>query len=36
MMCRLMQKEAPNLFGDYEIYGLPDGTEACRTDYVKV
>ncbi len=36
MICRLMQKEAPNLFGDYEIYRLPDGTEACRTDYVKV
>ncbi len=36
MMCRLLKEEAPNLFGDYEIYKLPDGTEACRTDYVKV
>jgi len=35
-LCRLMQKDAPNLFGDYEIYHLPDGTEACRTDYVKI
>jgi thymidylate synthase (FAD) len=36
MVCRLMQKEVPNLFGDYEIYKLPDGTEACRTKYQKV
>ena len=36
MMCRLMQKEAPNLFGDYEIYRLPDETEACRTKYTKI
>ena len=36
MLCRLMQKEAPSLFGDYEIYKLPDGTEACRTRFVKV
>lgn len=36
MMCRLMQEESPNLFGDYEIYKLPDGTEACRTEYQKV
>jgi len=36
MMCRIMQVEAPNLFGDYEIYALPDGTEACRTQYQKV
>jgi thymidylate synthase (FAD) len=33
---RLMQKEAPNIFGDYEIYRLPDGTEAARTSYRKV
>ena len=36
MVCRILQEEAPNLFGDYEIYQLPDGTEACRTEYVKV
>jgi len=35
-LCRMMKKESPNLFGDYEIYLLPDGTEACRTDFVKV
>jgi thymidylate synthase (FAD) len=36
MLCRIMQKEAPSLFGDYEIYKLPDGTEACRTEFNKV
>jgi len=36
MVCRLMQKESPNLFGDYEIYTLPDGTEACSTTFNKV
>jgi len=36
MFCRLLKKEAPNLFSDYEIYTLPDNTEACRTDFVKV
>jgi thymidylate synthase (FAD) len=36
MMCRLLQKEAPSLFGDYEIYSLPDKTEACRTNYQKI
>jgi len=30
---RLMQKEAPHIFGDYEIFPLPDGTEAARTEY---
>ncbi|HDS29502.1 MAG TPA: FAD-dependent thymidylate synthase [Firmicutes bacterium] len=36
MICRIMQSESPNLFGDYEIYSLPDGTEACRTNYIKI
>lgn len=36
MFCRILQNEAPNLFGDYEIYKLPDGTEACRTQYTKI
>jgi thymidylate synthase (FAD) len=35
-VCRIMQKEAPNLFGDYEIYKLEDGTEACKTEFRKV
>jgi thymidylate synthase (FAD) len=33
---RIMQAEAPNIFGDYEIYRLADGTEAARTQYRKV
>ena len=33
---RLMQAESPNLFGDYEIYTLPDGTEAAKTEHRKV
>jgi len=31
-----MQKEAPNIFGDYELFELPDGTRAARTRYNKV
>ena len=31
-----MQKEAPNLFGDYEFVTLPDGTRAARTKHPKV
>lgn len=33
---RIVQSEAPNIFGDYEIYVLADGTEAARTSYRKV
>jgi thymidylate synthase (FAD) len=33
---QMMQQEAPNIFGDYEIYQLPDGTQAARTSYRKV
>ena len=28
---RLLRREAPNLFGDYEFVELPDGTQAART-----
>lgn len=35
-LLRLMQEEAPALFGDYEIRRLPDGTEATRTEHRKV
>ncbi len=28
---RIMQVEAPNIFGDYELTPLPDGTFAART-----
>lgn len=33
---KLMQGEAPSLFGDYEIVPLPDGTAVARTPYEKV
>lgn len=33
---RLLQVEAPNLFGDYEVYDLPDGGQAARTTHRKV
>jgi thymidylate synthase (FAD) len=33
---RVMQAESPNLFGDYEIYALSDGTEAAKTPHRKV
>jgi len=33
---RLMQQEAPSLFGDYTLVPLADGSEATHTDHVKV
>jgi thymidylate synthase (FAD) len=33
---RIMQREAPSLFGDYEIVRLEDGTEVTRTPFEKV
>lgn len=33
---RLMQKEAPNLFGDYQLVPLPDGTFEATTPHRKV
>ena len=35
-LLRIMQREAPNLFADYEIVRLPDGTEVARTQFEKV
>jgi len=35
-MLRIMQKEAPNLFGDYAIFRLADGSEGVRTEHRKV
>jgi len=35
-MLRIMQKEAPNLFGDYTLEPLADGTFATRTAHAKV
>ncbi|MDO8617068.1 MAG: FAD-dependent thymidylate synthase [Dehalococcoidia bacterium] len=33
---RMMQREAPNLFADYEVVRLADGTEVARTPNEKV
>jgi len=33
---RVMQQEAPNLFGDYELVPLPDGTFEANTPHRKV
>ena len=36
MICKMMQNVAPNLFGDYKIVDLPDGSQECDTAYRKV
>lgn len=33
---KIMQKESPNLFGDYKLIDLPDGTQEATTPYRKV
>ncbi len=33
---RIMRLEAPNLFADYQVVRLPDGTEVVRTPFEKV
>jgi thymidylate synthase (FAD) len=33
---QIMQKRAPNLFGDYSLIDLPDGTQATHTEHVKI
>ena len=35
-MLELMQREAPNMFRDFETYELPDGSTGTRTPYHKV
>lgn len=32
----IMQREAPNIFGDYEFVNLPDGTKAAQTPHGKI
>lgn len=32
----ILRREAPNIFGDYELVKLPDGTRTARTPYNKV
>jgi thymidylate synthase (FAD) len=34
-VCRIMKKEAPNLFGDYAVVTLGDGSERPRTSHRK-
>ena len=36
MILRMLQEEAPNIFGDYTIRTLPDGTEIAETPNRKV
>ena len=36
VLLKILQSEAPNIFGDYELVNLPDGTQAARTKNVKV
>lgn len=36
MILELLQKESPNLFGDYAWVNLPDGTRAAHTEHRKV
>ncbi len=33
---RIMQAEAPNIFADYRLVDLPDGTQAATTEHPKV
>ena len=33
---KVLMKEAPHLFGDYELVDLPDGTQVARTPHRKV
>ena len=35
-LCRVMQQEAPVLFGDFEIIQLPDGSEGVQAGHLKV
>ena len=35
-VCKLMQQEAPHLFGDYTLIDLPDGGQAVTTPFRKV
>lgn len=35
-MLDVLRKEAPHIFGDYELHALPDGTVAAKTKHAKV
>jgi thymidylate synthase (FAD) len=36
VVCKLLQAEAPNLFGDYTLIDLPEGGQAVATEHRKV
>ncbi len=36
MLLRIMQAEAPNLFGDFTVVTLPDGSEGVKAEFHKV
>lgn len=36
LMLRLLQRESPSIFGDFEIHTLPDGSEVASTPHHKV
>ncbi|MCG3132772.1 MAG: Flavin-dependent thymidylate synthase [Phycisphaerae bacterium] len=36
MVLDVLQKDSPNLFGDYEFVELPDGTRGAKTEWRKV
>ena len=35
-VCTLLQRESPNLFGDYTLVDLPEGGQAVTTQHRKV
>jgi len=35
-LLEIMQREAPSMFGDYDVVTLPDGTQVVRTEHEKV
>jgi thymidylate synthase (FAD) len=35
-ICEILRKESPNIFGDYKLIELPDGTRIAETAYRKV
>ena len=35
-LLEIMRREAPSLFGDYDIVTLADGTQVVRTEHEKV
>ncbi|GMU37290.1 MAG: hypothetical protein KJ057_06735 [Phycisphaerae bacterium] len=36
MVLEILRKDSPNLFGDYTLVELPDGTRGAQTEFRKV